>query len=181
MYTCSFTGYRPSKLPFGNNKNCEEYQQLYSALENAIRLLIKNGVRYFQTGMAQGVDMICGEIVLELKKEFDIYLFCVTPYENQALEWDSESISAYKRIISAASGVICTGEDVYTKGCMMKRNRYLVDNADYILAVYDGQKGGTMYTVKYAKEKKKTILIINPKDYTKIELVHSEDEGVLYV
>lgn len=179
--TCSFTGYRPSKLPFKNNCNSEEYKKLCQVLEKEIRLMINNGVRYFLTGMAQGVDIMCGEIVLELKSEFDIHLFCVIPCKNQFTGLDDKSLAKYNKLISEASGVIYTSEEEYSKGCMMKRNRYLVDNAEYLLAVFDGQKGGTMSTINYAIKKKKTIVIINPNDYTKVELVHGEDKGVLYV
>ncbi len=181
LLTCSFTGYRPSKLPFGYNTECEEYKKLYEALKNEICLLIDNGVTYFQTGMAQGVDLMCGKIVLELKEIFDIHLFCVIPCENQCQGWSDEDIKLYQRLLRFSSGVTYTSDSEYTKGCMMKRNRYLVDNAEYILAVFDGQKGGTMSTIEYAKKKHRSIIIINPNDYTKVELFHSGDEGVSYV
>jgi nucleoside 2-deoxyribosyltransferase len=38
------------------------------------------------------------------------------------------------------------------KSCMFRRNRYLVENADLLLAVYDGLPGGTAMTVGYARE-----------------------------
>ena len=71
--------------------------------------------------------------------------------------------------------------DDYRDGCMMKRNRFLVDTSQYILAVYDGQRGGTMSTINYAKKKKRTIIIINPTDFTRVELLHGNEKGVLYV
>ena len=52
----------------------------------------------------------------------------------------------------------------YTNGCLQKRNRYLVDNADIVLAVWNGTPGGTEYTVSYAKKKEKTLVIINPDE-----------------
>ena len=179
--TCSFTGYRPSKLAFLSDKDSNEYQNLYVTLKNVIIDLIHKGVAYFQTGMALGIDMMCSQIILELKNEFDIHLFCVIPCIDQCSGWKNEDIELYNKIIESASGVTYISNDSYSKGCMMKRNRYLVDNSEYILAVFDGKKGGTMSTIEYAKKKKKSIIIINPKDYTKIELLHGEDEGVCYV
>ena len=38
----------------------------------------------------------------------------------------------------------------YDKGCMLRRNRYMVDRASLLIAVYDGMLGGTMYTLTYA-------------------------------
>ncbi len=51
----------------------------------------------------------------------------------------------------------------YTPQCMQERNRYMVDHANYILAVYNGSgKGGTAYTIRYAREKKKETIVIHP-------------------
>ena len=52
----------------------------------------------------------------------------------------------------------------YTSDCMQKRNKYMVNNSDYIITVWDGKPSGTGNTVKYAKQKNKKILIINPSD-----------------
>ena len=39
----------------------------------------------------------------------------------------------------------------YDRGCMMRRNRYMVDRANRIIAVYDGvPQGGTAQTLLYA-------------------------------
>lgn len=180
-HTCSFTGYRPSKLAFNFNRKDEAYCRLYNVLKKEIMLLAKNEIKYFQTGMALGIDLMCGEIVLELKKDFDIHLFCIIPCKNQRQGWSDDNIALYNNLINNSSGIIYTSTEDYSKGCMMKRNKYLVDTAEHILAVYDGKKGGTMSTIEYAKKNKRTITIINPINYTKIELIHGSDEGAYYV
>lgn len=38
----------------------------------------------------------------------------------------------------------------------------MVDRSAYCLAVYNGQKGGTQYTVRYAQQKGLDLVIINP-------------------
>jgi len=44
---------------------------------------------------------------------------------------------------------------------MFKRNQYLVDHAAHIMAVYDESgRGGTAYTVTYAKKKDRVITLI---------------------
>ena len=50
----------------------------------------------------------------------------------------------------------------YTPDCMDKRNRYMVDHADYILAVWNGCPSGTGNTVRYAHKKGRSIIVINP-------------------
>ena len=51
----------------------------------------------------------------------------------------------------------------YRKGCMLERNRYLVDHAACLLAVYNGERrGGTAMTVRYAQKLGRKIIIIEP-------------------
>lgn len=45
---------------------------------------------------------------------------------------------------------------------MMARNRFMVDHADGILAVWDGSKGGTGNCVSYALKKGKPVTVIDP-------------------
>lgn len=50
----------------------------------------------------------------------------------------------------------------YSKDCFFARNRYMVDKADVIVCAYDGQSGGTAYTVNYALKQNKIVVQINP-------------------
>ncbi len=51
----------------------------------------------------------------------------------------------------------------YHEGCMLKRNRYLVDHAACLLAVYNSEwRGGTAMTVRYARKMGREVTIINP-------------------
>ena len=46
---------------------------------------------------------------------------------------------------------------------MLKRNRYLVDHAACLLAVYNGEwRGGTAMTVRFAKKQGREVIIIDP-------------------
>lgn len=44
-------------------------------------------------------------------------------------------------------------EERYTDGCMLRRNRYMVEHADILMTVFDGSPGGTAATVRYAKSR----------------------------
>ena len=46
---------------------------------------------------------------------------------------------------------------------MQKRNEYMVDKCDILLAVWDGSAGGTNNCVKYARKLDKEIIIIDPR------------------
>ena len=51
-----------------------------------------------------------------------------------------------------------------------------VQHADLVIAVFDGKKGGTAYTVNYARKKNRDLWIIDPQDrsVTKEEGLFSE-------
>lgn len=161
---CAFTGHRPQSLPFGFNETDERCFALKQVLRNEIINLIENkGVTHFITGMAIGVDMYAAEIVLGLKANYPgITLESAIPCENQAAKWTEEQRDRYYDIAAK-----CDKETMiqrqYTPDCMHKRNRYMVDQADYIIAVWDGRPSGTGKTVQYAQRQGKPIVIINPK------------------
>lgn len=51
----------------------------------------------------------------------------------------------------------------YYDGCMLDRNRRLVEAAGLLLAVYNGERrGGTAATVRYAQKMGRKIIILDP-------------------
>ncbi len=45
---------------------------------------------------------------------------------------------------------------------MQKRNEWMVDNCDMLVAVWDGTDGGTYNCIDYAKRMKKPRILIDP-------------------
>lgn len=163
MKTCAFTGHRPQNLPFGFNEEDERCIDLKKALREQIINLIENeGVTHFISGMAIGVDMYAAEIVLGLKASYlGITLESAIPCEIQAAKWSEALRDRYFDIASK-----CDKETLiqthYTPDCMDKRNRYMVDHADVLIAVWDGSPSGTGKTVRYAHQQGKSVTIIDP-------------------
>ena len=89
MKTCAFTGHRPQHLPFGMNEDDARYADLKEILkEEIINLIEKEGVTYFLTGMALGIDLYAAEIVPDLKARYpSITLESAIPCETQAVKW----------------------------------------------------------------------------------------------
>ena len=87
------------------------------------------------------------------------------PCETQAAKWNAAMRERYYGIAAQ-----CDKETLlqthYTPDCMDKRNRYMVDHADYIIAVWDGKPSGTGKTVMYAQSKGKVIIKVNPATLT---------------
>jgi len=50
--------------------------------------------------------------------------------------------------------------DLYGRAAPIKRNEQMVDMADAVLIIWDGRSKGTRYTLKYSKEKNKSITLV---------------------
>ena len=161
--TCTFTGHRPSSYSFGYDEEATDCQRLKIAMLSQVTALIENGVTTFLTGMALGADIFGSEIVLALKKQRpDLRLIAAIPCESQADKWSVEQRERYFDILSQCDEVVYISHH-YTRDCMFRRNRWLIDHAGFVLAIYNGHpKGGTAYTVRYAYEKKRFVIIIDP-------------------
>ena len=148
----AFTGYRPQKMPFGFDEGDERCVDFKKRLRDTIENFIWQGYQHFISGGALGMDMFAAETVLELKKQYpDILLEMVSPFDAQAAKWAPEYQRRHDELFEQADIVTATGHE-YTKSSMFIRNRYLVNNADMLLAAYDGQPGGTQMTVRYARQ-----------------------------
>ncbi|MCI8388968.1 MAG: DUF1273 domain-containing protein [Clostridiales bacterium] len=161
---CAFTGHRPQSLPFGFRENDPRCTALKQALRSEIIHMIEdNGVTYFISGMALGVDTYAAEIVLDLKAVYpEIKLECAIPCKAQREKWSQNAQSRYLEIISNSDKPIILQRE-YTSDCMQKRNKYMVNEADYLIAVWNGRSSGTSTTVQYAKSLNRRVSIIHPE------------------
>ena len=159
---CAFTGYRPQKMPFGFDESDPRCVDFKNRLKNTIHALYYCGYKHFISGGALGMDMFAAEAVVELREEYpEIILEMVSPFDAQAAKWSPELQARHDRLFEVADITTATGHE-YTKGAMFTRNRYLVSNADLLLAAYDGQPGGTAMTIQNAKANGVRVQVIRP-------------------
>ena len=158
----AFTGYRPQKMPFGFDEGDARCIDFKKRLRNTIENFIWQGYRHFISGGAMGMDMYAAEIVQELKTQYPgIILEMVSPFDEQAAKWLPQYQRRHDTLFDQADIVTAIGHE-YTKSCMFNRNRYLVNNADMLLAAYDGQPGGTEMTIRYARQQGIQVCCIRP-------------------
>lgn len=160
--TACFTGYRPQKLPWGFDEETPECRRLKARLYSAIGRAYAEGKRTFISGMAPGVDIYAAEAVVEFKRECpDAELVLALPYATYHALFKGEDRARFNRLVLAsARTAVCS--HVYHKGCMMNRNRFMVDNSSLVIAVYDNKPGGTRNTLEYAKSVQRDVWIILP-------------------
>lgn len=151
--TCSFTGHRPEKLPWRGDESDPRCLALKERLAAAVEDAYDRGMRHFLCGMARGADFYFCDAVLELReRRSGVTLEAVIPCEEQAARWSERERERWFSLVER-----CDGETMlqhhYDKGCMLRRNRYLVDHSSMLIVVYDGMLGGTMYTLSYAMKR----------------------------
>ena len=160
---CAFTGHRPSKFPWRYDETDSRCVALKEELTGQITKLAEAGVTDFFSGMAEGTDTYCAQIVLDLRRKNPaLNLHCVLPCEGQADSWSDSAQERYHTIVGQADFVDYVSRKYYD-GCMLARNRRLVDQAGILLAVYNGERrGGTAATVRYARKAGREIIMIDP-------------------
>ena len=165
-YTACFTGHRPKSLPCGYNEEHPACIKIKSQLRRLIVGVIeKKKVTRFVSGMAIGVDTWAAETVLDLKDDYpNITLEAAIPCRNQAASWNVKNRERYENLLSQCDKVTVLQEQ-YTVDCMQKRNEYMVDKADYVIAVWNGNPSGTGKTIRYAVDCSKPVYYVDVNDF----------------
>ena len=95
-------------------------------------------------------------MVVKLQEDFpNLRLIAVIPYRKRV---DSlESREQTKALLHACADVVVIQEE-YRPNVYAKRNRYMVEHSDRVIAVYDGrEKGGTVNTIRLTHNMKKEL------------------------
>ena len=162
---CAFTGHHPRSFSFGYNEDSPEFRNLISKIKNCIIQVCNSGCRTFYCGMAEGVDLWCGELIVEMRDRFEppLEICAVVPFLAQPQGMGRKNQERYRKIMEHAKERYLVSRK-FTKSCFHKRNCFLVDSCDAIIAVMDEKStiSGTAHTVRYAKKKKKKIFLIQP-------------------
>ena len=127
---CGVTGHR--EIP------AEYMEQAEQDLRREIEKAIADGYTYFISGFADGADQLFAQIVLEKAKENPaLRLEAAIPYRNRykRLMEDGQT----RAMLEACAKVAVISEE-WASNVYMKRNRYMVSQADRVIAVYAGRE-----------------------------------------
>lgn len=150
--SCCFTGHREIAE--------EDRGTLTARLLDEIRRLADAGVVNFIAGGARGFDTLAAEAVLKLRGEEipSLRLLLALPCPDQTRGWNVDDRLRYENAFYRADRYVYLRPQ-YTRGCMHERNRFMVDRSAYCIAyLNDATKGGTAYTVAYARRKGSTVI-----------------------
>lgn len=143
------TGHRPKDIdePFGVVQIKARVKLQYAG---ATRLIC---------GMADGFDLLAAQAAMEL----GILITAARPWTNHKVPKDWQEI--YEQVLAYADKIVVVTEaETYPGNWVMhKRNEWMVDNCDVVMAYYNGKEsGGTFACRNYAKKVGKPVAnIIN--------------------
>ena len=118
MRRCCFTGHRTQKL-----RRTED--EIKTDLETAIKQAIADGFTTFITGMAYGVDIWAGQIVVQLRKSNpELHLIAAIPFPGFEDRWSSVYKREYQELLDQTNLVqyICSE---YSSRAYQLRNEWI--------------------------------------------------------
>ena len=158
---CCFTGHRPEKMNFSLEQPNPKKYALEERLSAAISGMAAKGAKVFYCGCARGFDLVAADLVLKYKKtDPEVKLVCVMPFGEMKNNLKGYWRKLFESVLSGCDEKVVVSES-YTPWCYDERNRYMVDNSDAVITYWDGGKGGTENTIRYAKRKHVPIINIS--------------------
>ena len=134
----------------------EQIDDVKRSLEREVDRAIRDGFTSFLSGFAEGTDLLFAEIVAErIAENPALQLHAAIPYRGrlEALKKTERT----KKLLDHCTDIYVAAE-VYNPGVYARRNRYMVEQSERVIAVYDGREtGGTAGTVRLAKRLKREL------------------------
>ena len=135
------TGHRPPKL--GGYSN----EILKALIDLAGDWLDEHKPDEVISGLALGWDTALAIAALRRGIKTKGYRPCA----GQDMRWPKPHRDRYAKILARCSSVLTAHPHGYVPSCMQRRNELMVDDADLVLALWDGvEQGGTWNCIEYA-------------------------------
>lgn len=150
------TGHKPDKL--GGYKPSPVHARVINDLTNKIRELKPD---YVVTGMDLGV----GQWTAEICRTLGIPFVAALPYFNMEQRWPELQKVKFNNLLAAAYQRYYITQDEYKPGAVSKRNKWIVDSCQVLVAVFDGSEGNTSNCVSQAEIRGMPIHRIFPGQY----------------
>ena len=160
--TACFSGHRPEKFSFPLlDENNFEYLRLQADIYKAILEALELGYTFFLCGMARGFDLLCADILLDIREQNPQYrnvsLTAVLPY---AAHTFAGAWGELHRVVKQCANQVVIVSPTYSARCYERRNLYMVENSSHLICYFDGVQGGTAQVLKMARERGLTVRVV---------------------
>ena len=135
-------------VTFCGHREVQEPERVFKWLYETVSGLIREGADVFYLGGYGGFDRMALSAVNKAKEAHPgLRAILVLPYLNSSMDLDAYDGSIYPPL-----------EKVPRRYAISRRNRWMVDQADVVVAYVIHEWGGAATTLRYAEAKKKTIM-----------------------
>ena len=160
-------GWAESPWPENNPQIQRHHTSIYLAMYEHVKAYAIKGNTTFITGMAIGADQLFAQAVIRLLDDgIPCRIIAAVPFKGQESIWPVHQKEIYHTILSRCEvNYVC--EPGYAPYKMQRRNEWMVNMANEVLAVWDGlESGGTFNAMMYAIKKGKVINRLDPYTFT---------------
>ena len=156
----ALTGHRPQRLGMPDDELDDEWNEIRDWIVNNLIHMLQTTLLEDESldvycGMATGSDILFGmsSVFLKAADIVPLKLHCVLPCK------DYNSSHKYYNDIKLLADEWIELADEFYKGCDNVRDQYIVDHCDVLLAIWDGNKsGGVWSTIRKAQKAGKQIV-----------------------
>jgi uncharacterized phage-like protein YoqJ len=144
------TGYKATELGIFAMKH-PGIDIIKKAITKQLIRLAEEGLEWVIVSGQWGVEVWAAEVTLELKVSYEgLRLAVITPFLEQEEKWSDPKKEIYNRILSGADYVNSVTNKKYDGPWQFKeKDRFLLQNTDGIILLYDEEQDGSP---KYIKE-----------------------------
>lgn len=165
---CALIGHSPMRFRFGWDEEDEDCIRLKLVLLQQLQKLIRSGVTQFMTACDPGVGLWCSEIINALRDGNDeLQLFCVLPHEEQSTKWAPYLRGRYFEVLEKCTHINAVSLR-NTSTPQMDAYKYIIDQSDIVLAVYDhasARADDVDKAMDYVEMKKRPTVLVHPDTF----------------
>ncbi len=141
-------------VTFCGHSSIKAREQVEIWLAQVLRQLIEQGATIFYVGGYGAVDELANSVLVSLKQEYlAIKIVLVLAYLNKKIDTVRYTDTMYPPL-----------ETVPKKYAIARRNKWMVQESDVVVAYVIYPVGGATKTLEYAKQKKKQIVLYLEKE-----------------
>lgn len=136
-------------ITFCGHSEIQDVEAVRNWTSEAIDSVLSAGAKTFLLGGYGAYDQLCAELLRKKKAEYpDIEIILVLPYLDSKMDRSRYDDTVYPPI-----------ENAPKRYAILKRNEWMVDQADAVIAYVTHDWGGASKTLSYANRHKKLVYV----------------------
>ena len=167
-YVVMVTGHRPKSLGGFTVPNPTEQWVRDTLRSLLVKLTSRRPNLVGISGMALGADQVFSEVCIEL----GIPWVAAVPFREHGQQWPRAAQKHYRQLMAhpTCKAVVIVNEEIHyqvegsVRAVMHRRNDWMIDHSQLVLAVWDGSGGGTAHTWRGAQARQVPRIWVNPAE-----------------